>query len=62
MDDNKINDLAEQFSNDCLEYCKNAAFESLSYELAYQVARNNWTFRKLAELQLGIDELKNNNQ
>lgn len=59
MNTQSIDDLAEQFHNDCLEYIKDVTFESLNPEISNTAARNVWTFRKLAELQIEINQLKN---
>lgn len=57
MDDNKINDLAEQFQKDSYAAARECDVDvglvTLFHEFQF-----SFLFRKLAELQLSIDELK----
>ncbi len=63
MKSTDVNDLAEYFQNDCHRHVDYVIERSLIPDKGLvQDATNVWLFRKLAELQLEINELKNQQQ
>ncbi len=50
--------LAEAYSIECYDYIKRVSDDTIQPE-TYRAMRSMWVFKKLAELQLEINELKN---
>lgn len=56
--ENSIDSIAEAYSVDCYNYIKRVSDDTIQPE-TYRAMRSMWVFKKLAELQLEINELKN---